>query len=206
MSPDFKKALNDLRENPGRSLLVIAALTIGLWGVGSILVSYFILKNDLNENFLRTAPYHAALTSRDFAKLDLAAFRQRPEIESAEFRDLSFQRIEVYPDQWLPMWLFGVEDFGKSNLARIYPQSGAATPPHGAILMERNCQLVSSLRTGSLARVRVGGKLLQVPVAGIVFDPAQAPATQDAFIYAYTDKATYAEISGVPVDRRLICV
>lgn len=204
MSPAFKKALNDLLENPGRSLLVIAALTIGLWGVGSILVSYFILKNDLNENFLRTAPFHAALTSRDFSKLDLATFRQRPEIESAEFRDFSSQRIEVYPDQWLPMWLFGVADFEKADLARIYPQSGAATPPRGAILMERNGQLVSSLRTGSQARVRVGGKLLQVPVAGIVFDPAQAPATQDGIIYAYTDKATYAEISGVPADRRLI--
>jgi putative ABC transport system permease protein len=204
MSPGFKKALNDLRSNPGRTLLVICALTIGLWGVGSILVSYSILKNDLNENFLRTAPYHAALTSRDFAKLDLAAFRQRPEIESAEFRDLSFQRIEVYPDQWLPMWLFGVADLGRSDLARIYPQSGVATPPHGSILIERNCQLVSSLRTGSVARVRVGGKLLQVPVAGIVFDPAQAPATQDAFIYAYADKATYAEISGKPTDLRLI--
>lgn len=204
MSPGFKKALNDLRTNPGRTLLVVCALTIGLWGVGSILVSYFILKNDLNENYLRTAPYHAALTSRDFAKLDLAAFRQRPEIESAEFRDLSFQRIEVYPDQWLPMWLFGVADPGKSDLAHIYPQSGAATPPRGAVLVERNCQLVSSLRTGSLARVRVGGNLLQVPVAGIVFDPAQAPATQDAFIYAYTDKATYSEISGEPVDHRLI--
>ncbi len=204
MSPGFKKALNDLRDNPGRTLLVVCALTIGLWGVGSILVSYFILKSDLNENYLRTAPYHAALTSGDFAKLDLAAFRQRPEIESAEFRDLSFQRIEVYPDQWLPMWLFGVADLGKSDLAHIYPQSGAATPPHGAVLVERNCQLVSSLRTGSLARVRVGGNLLQVPVAGIVFDPAQAPATQDAFIYAYTDKASYSEISGEPVDRRLI--
>lgn len=204
MSPAFKKAFNDLLENPGRSLLVIAALTIGLWGVGSILVSYFILKNDLNENFLRTAPFHAALTSRDFSKLDLATFRQRPEIESAEFRDFSSQRIEVYPDQWLPMWLFGVADFEKADLARIYPQSGAATPPRGAILMERNGQLVSSLRTGSQARVRVGGKLLQVPVAGIVFDPAQAPATQDGIIYAYTDKATYAEISGVPADRRLI--
>lgn len=204
MSPGFKKALNDLRDNPGRTLLVVCALTIGLWGVGSILVSYFILKNDLNENYLRTAPYHAALTSGDFAKLDLAAFRRHPEIESAEFRDLSFQRIEVYPDQWLPMWLFGVADLGKSDLAQIYPQSGAATPPHGAVLVERNCQLVSGLRTGSLARVRVGGNLLEVPVAGIVFDPAQAPATQDAFIYAYTDKETYSEISGEPVDNRLI--
>jgi putative ABC transport system permease protein len=204
MNPGLKKAINDLRMNPSRTLLVIFALIIGLWGVGSILVSYFILKNDLNENFNRTAPSHVALTSRDFAKLNLDSFRQRPEIECAEFRDLSFQRIEVFPDQWLPMWLFGLDDFEKFNLARVYPEKGLKAPPHGAVLLERNGLLVSNFKIGSIARVRAGEKRLQVPVAGINFDPGQAPSTQDAFIYAYADKITYAEISGEPANQRLI--
>ena len=204
MNPRLKKAFNDLRGNPSQTLLVIFALTIGLWGGGSILVSYFILKNDLNENFTRTAPFHVALTSKDFARLDLASFRQRPEIESAEFRDLSFQRIEVFSDQWLPMWLFGLDDFEKFSLARVYHEDGSKSPPHGTVLLERNGKLVSNLKTGSIARVRVGGKLLQVPVSGISFDPAQAPATQDAFIYAYADKNTFTEITGEPANQRLI--
>lgn len=204
MNPRIKKSLNDLRLNPGRTLLVVFALAIGLWGVGSILVSYFILNNDLNENFRRTAPFHVALSSKDFSKLDLAAFRQRTEIESATFRDLSFPRIEVFPDQWLPLWLFGVEDFEKFELARVSHEAGATTPPRGTMLVERNGRLVSDLNTGSVARVRVGSKLLQVTVSGIVFDAAQAPSTQDAFIYAYTDKNTYREITGEPADQRLI--
>lgn len=204
MNPRLKKSINDLRGNPGRTLLVIFALTIGLWGVGSIFVSYFILKNDLNENFTRTAPFHVAVTSRDFASLDLAAFKQRPEIESAEFRDLAFQRIEVFPDQWLPMWLYGVDDFNKFNLALVYHEEGSHMPPHGAILLERNGKLVSNLGTGSVARVRVGGNLRQVTIAGISFDPAQAPATQDAFIYTYADKHTYTDITGEPANQRLI--
>lgn len=204
MNLRIKKALNDLRLNPGRTWLVVFALAIGLWGVGSILVSYFILNNDLNENFRRTAPFHVALSSKDFSKLDLAAFRQRAEIESAEFRDLSFPRIEVFPDQWLPLWLFGVDDFEQFQLARLSHEAGATTPPHGTMLVERNGRLVSNLETGALARVRVGSKLLQVPVSGIVFDAAQAPSTQDAFIYAYTDKNTYREITGEAADQRLI--
>lgn len=204
MNPRLKKAVNDLWESPGRTLLVIVALTIGLWGVGSIFVSYFILKDDLNENFTGTAPFHVALSSSEFVKLDLDSFRQRPEIESAEFRDLSFQRIEVFPDQWLPMWLNGLDDFEKFNLARVYHENGSNSPPHGSVLLERNGKLVSNLETGSVARVRVGGKLLHVPIAGINFDPAQAPATQDAFIYAYADKNTYTEITGEPANQRLI--
>lgn len=204
MSPVVKKAWNDLRAHPGRTLLVAFALMIGLWGVGSVSVAYVILKNDLNENYLRTSPYHIALRSKDFANLDLDRFRQRPEIESAAFRDLSFQRIEVFPDRWIPLWLFGVEDFKHYRLARIYPQEGPVTPPPGSILIERNGKLVSELKTGSTAHIRVGGTVKSVAVAGIVFDPAQAPATQDAFVYAYTDKTTYGRITGEAVNQRLI--
>lgn len=204
MNPRLKKSINDLWGNPGRTLLVIFALSIGLWGVGSISVSYFILKNDLNENFTRTAPFHVALTSRDFASLGFASFKQRPEIESAEFRDLSFQRIEVFQDQWLPMWLYGLDDFEKLNLARVYPEDGFHSPPHGTVILERNGKLVSNLKTGAVARIRVGGKLRNIPISGINFDPAQAPSTQDAFIYAYTDKNTYTDITGEPANQRLI--
>ena len=78
MNAKLKKVFSDLRINPGRSALVILALVIGLWGVGSIFVSYAILKNDLNENFKRTHPAHVIVTSKDFARLDLTAFRNRP--------------------------------------------------------------------------------------------------------------------------------
>lgn len=204
MNVKLKKALNDLRINPGRSGLVILALVIGLWGVGSIFVSYTVLKNDLNENFKRTRPAHVILTSKDFDRLDLAAFRNRPEIESAEFRDLSIQRIEVFPSQWLPLWIFGVEDFNHFNLAQIYNEKGNKTPAPGTMLMERDGQNVSDLRVGSRAQVRVGGQTIEMPIAGISFDPAQAPATQDAFIYSYVDKKTYTEITGEVANQRLI--
>ena len=135
MNTSLRKAWNDLRINSGRTALVIFALVIGLWGVGSILVSYTILKNDLNENFSRTNPAHVILTSKHFDRLDLAAFRNRPEIESAEFRDLSLQRIEVFPNQWIPLWLFGVENFDHFNLAQFYPEQGNKIPVAGTLLI-----------------------------------------------------------------------
>lgn len=204
MNTKFKKALNDLRVNPGRTVLVIIALIIGLWGVGSLLVSANILQHDLKENYLRTSPPHVILTSKDFSRLDLAAFRNRPEIESAEFRDLSLQRVEVYPNDWIPIWLFGVEDFNNFDLARFYSEKGNKTPDPGTMLIERDGQRISNLALGSRARVRVGNRNLEVPVTGIAFDPAQAPATQDHFIYAYVDKKTYADITGEPSNQRLI--
>ncbi len=51
MNMKLRKVIGDLRVNPGRIILVIFALVIGLWGVGSILVSYTILSRDLNQHF-----------------------------------------------------------------------------------------------------------------------------------------------------------
>lgn len=200
----LKKALNDLRSVPGRTALVILALVIGLWGVGSILVSYIILKNDLHENYVRTNPAHVIITSKDFDKLDLEAFKNMPEIESAEFRDLSLQRIEVYPDQWIPLWVFGVGDFNDFNMAQFYNEKGAKIPGSDTMLIERDGEKISDLKIGSSARVRANGNIFEMPITGFSFDPAQAPATQDHFIYAYVDKKTYTALTGEAANHRLI--
>ena len=207
MNMKLRKVISDLRINPGRIILVIFALIIGLWGVGSILVSYTILSRDLNENFVRTNPLHAAITSKDFSRLDLTALRSRPEIETAEFRDFATLRIETHPDDWIPLWLFGVEDFNNFNLARIFDQKGnnrPAAPEDGAMLIERDGLRFSDLKAGSPARIRAGSRVVEVPVSGISFDPAQAPGTQDHLIYAYVNKKTYAEITGEAANQRLL--
>lgn len=207
MNMKFRKVIGDLRVNPGRIILVILALIIGLWGVGSIWVSYTILSRDLNENFVRTNPLHAAITSKDFNRLDLTVLRSRPEIEKAEFRDFATLRIETHPNDWIPLWLFGVEDFNHFNMARIFDQkghSGPAVPEDGAMLIERDGLRFSDLKAGFPARVRAGGRVVDVPVAGIGFDPAQSPGTQDHLIYAYVNKKTYSEITGEAANRRLL--
>lgn len=204
MTMTLKKAFSDLRSSPGRTLLVILALAIGLWGVGGILVSYTILTKDLSENFTQTRPEHAVLTSKDFGRLDMGALRGKHEIESAEFRDLSLQRVEVYPNDWIPLWLFGVEDFTNTSLAHLHIEKGDKVPAPGTLLIERNGRLISNLDVGSHARVRAGQRVFVLPVAGISFDPAQAPGTQDHRIYGYVDKQTYTAITGTPANQRLI--
>lgn len=200
----IKKAIRDLQHSPGRTIVVIVALAVGLWGIGGMLVSYVILMNDLNQNFINTHPAHAVLIAKNFARLDLMAFRQQPEIESAEFRDLALERIEVRPNEWIPLCLFGVENISKPELALIFPSKGNRVPPPGTMLIERDGQLISNLHVASHAAIRASQRIVYVPVSGIAFDPAQAPATQDHFIYAYADKQTYANITNEPLNQRLI--
>ncbi|MDX2248061.1 MAG: FtsX-like permease family protein [Bacteroidia bacterium] len=204
MSMKFIKAIRELQTHPGRTFLAVFALILGIWGAGSVFVSYYILTRDLNQNFQRTLPAHLILESDDFSGLNLREFRQRPEVESAEFRDFSLHRIETYPDVWVPVLLYGVENFESFEIARVFHQEGAIHPPLGSILMERDGKLISDIHTGASPRMRVGSKVVNVPVSGICFDPAQAPATQDHIIYAYTEKDSYAALTGLSVNHRLI--
>ena len=204
MNMAIKKVFADLASSPARTLLVILALAIGIWGVSSIVVSYVILTNDLKANFINTQPPQAILTSENFSRLDLATLRSKPEIESAEFRDLSMQRIEVHPNDWIPLWLFGVENFSQPSLSKLATIKGAAIPPTGTMLMERDGHLISNLDVGSSAKIRADHSAKKIVISGITFDPAQAPATQDHFIYAYVDKLTYANLTGEATNQRLI--
>ncbi len=200
----FKKTFSDLLTNPKRTLLVVFALVLGIWGVGTVFVSNFILTNDLNANYQSTHPAQLIIHSKEFEKLNLQEFANRPEVETAEYRDFSLQRIEISPDVWIPLWLYGVNDFEKMKLARVFPETGKRIPDAGTILMERDCKHITAVNTGDSPRVRIGSKMANLEVGGICFDPAQAPATQDAFIYAYTDQKSYSLITGLPSNERLI--
>lgn len=205
MNNQLKKAFRDLSGNPRRSLTVVLALVLGLWGVGMVFVSYFVLMRDLNTNYQNTVPAHAILYSNEFKQLDLSRLQTlNKQVTKAEFRDFSLNRIEINPDVWVPLWLYGVADFQQFNLAKILPEQGKRTPDKGTILIERDGQNISNIRVGTAPRVRIGSNVRRLSVSGICFDAAQAPATQDAFIYAYTDQQTFSQITGLPSGQRLI--
>lgn len=130
-------------------MLVVAALVLGLGGVGTPLISRSILKPDLAANFERALAPHVILRSADFGRLDLIALRARAGVQSAALRDFSVHRVEVRPDTWLPLYLYGVDDFEASPIGRLLPQRGTAIPPPGTVLVERDGLKVSTFTIGS---------------------------------------------------------
>lgn len=204
MNVKLRKAINDLTTNPKKAVLVIFALSLGIWGVGTVLVSYNILTHDLNQNYQSTAPPHVIFHAGNFKKSDLGYFKKNQSVESAEFRDFSLHRIEVRPGYWIPLWLYGVDNPEHMQLAKFFPQRGLKIPDYGTILLERDGLNVSDIQPGDCPQLRVGDRVIKVKVSGICFDPAQAPATQDAFIYAYTDQQSYSAITHLPLNQRLL--
>ncbi len=200
----LRKSMRDLLVKIGSTLTAILALTIGLWGIGTLLVSMQIMNNDLSENFSQTNPAHIAIRSADFDKLDLEKLRTNPDIQAVEIRDKTTLRIEVKPNEWLPVWLYSVADFENFSVARLFEQKEKFPPTKGTILIERNGLEISEFKSGAFTRFQSGGEILKTKIAGFLFDPGQAPSSQDQLIFAYSDAANYSRLSGKPAGQRLI--
>lgn len=200
----LRKSMRDMVAKLGSTLTAILALTIGLWGIGTLLVSMQIMNNDLSENFSQTIPAHVEISAKDFDKLNLTDLRANPDILAAEFRDKTSLRIEVKPDQWLPVWLYSVVDFEQMSIAKFYPQDTNFPPALGSIVVERNGLEIADFTSGAPVRLQSKGDIVKTQVFGFAFDPGQAPSSQDQLIYAYTNPENFTKLSGKPAGQRLI--
>src|SRR5512137_2939034 len=105
LSPRWRKALRDLWLNKTRTLLVVAAMAIGIFGIAVVADAYAILTREMDVNYLRTNPASATLVTDPLSDDLVQAARDLPPIGEAEARRTVVGRIQVGPDEWQPLWL-----------------------------------------------------------------------------------------------------
>lgn len=183
------KALRDITRAPGRFLMVVLGLAIGVSAVTALLVAYDTLTREVAANYARTQPASAHLRLQ---RIDTALLRQvarHPDVAAAAADATVGARIRVGRDQWLPLLLFVVPDLGERRVAR--PATGAQDAPAGTVLIERSALPLTRAAEGD--EILVDGPSQhprKLRIAGVVHDPALAPAWQENVVYAYATPQT----------------
>ena len=214
----FRKIWCDLAQRPGRSVLTLVGLVVGLWGVGSVTVAWWVLGQDMSENFLGTNPPSIAVTVDGSASIDLDALRDIEGVTGLSLRPQIKGRIEIAPETWLPMVLWVVEDFGAMEVAKVFLETGPLLPAPGGFMMERD-----GLAFGNFLRARAtgsdplgrledseltvalpGGKTVTATLEGTVFDPAQAPSRMEQAFYGYITPDTARGWTGGAYNQRVL--
>jgi len=136
-SPRWRKLLRDLRAAKGRMVMMVIAIAVGIFGVGTILSAYTILTREISRNYLSTNPASAFLEMDKVDDSFVDSVRHRPGIADVEASSTVMARIETKPGEWMPLLLFVVKDFNGMRINTFQPESGAWPPPEGSILMER---------------------------------------------------------------------
>lgn len=193
--PRWRKLGRDIKMERGRALLMIVAIAVSLMGIGSVLGAYAILTREMPRNYLGTRPASAALeldSGVDPALLEQV--RRRPGIAAAEAGEIVLARAKVGED-WIPLLLFVLDDFGKLRLNTFARASGAWPPPTGTMLIERSAVPMLAASQGDSVVIKTpNGRPRTVAISGVVHDPGLAPAWQEREGYGYITLATLGQL------------
>ncbi len=192
LRPRFTKVIRDLKTDFTKSGLLVLAIAIGVFGIGSILGAYAILTREMARNYLGTEPASATIKIENGA-IDqslLDGVRKIPGVLQAERHATILARMKVGRD-WRPLLLFVIDNFEDMKTNKFTRISGAWPPPPGTMLVERTAlRIMNSQPGGSIVIRTPHGEQKPVPIAGIVHDPGLAPAWQEQTGYAYITLST----------------
>lgn len=185
-SPRWKKMLRDLQAARGRMVMMTVAIAVSIFGVGTILGAYTILTREISRNYLGTNPASAFLELDQVDDPLVAAVRQQPNIADAETGSWVTARVEIKPNEFLPLLLFVVKDFETMRISTFSPEAGAFPPPAKSILLEREALTLLKMKIGETLSVQTpSGTKQSIEISGTVHDPSLAPAWQEQTVYGY---------------------
>jgi putative ABC transport system permease protein len=191
ISPRWKKLWRDLQAAQGRMIMMVVAIAVSIFGVGTILSAYTILTREISRNYLGTNPASAFLELDRVDDSLVQAVRQQPNIADAEAASWVTARVEVKPNEWMPLLLFVIPDFNAMRLDKFLPESGAWPPPDQTILLERDALPLTNAKVGDMLTVQTpNGPKQPIRISGLVHDPGLAPAWQEQTVYGYVTPST----------------
>ena len=200
-----RKVLSDLLTRWGRTLIALFGLSFGLFGAGAVLVALLILSDDLNANFRRTNPPNLTMDTSLLTDPALARLKATPGVTGLERRGVITGRIEIGRERWMGVVLYVIDDFRSLKVARFYRESGAWPPPEGSILLERDSRFFIGRRPPGPMGLRLAdGRIVHPPLAGLAFDPGQAPSRMEQVVTGYVSRATLLSWGVTPTTTRLV--
>jgi putative ABC transport system permease protein len=199
-SPRLRKIIRDLWQHKGRSLLVILAIAIGIFGVSAILTANVILTREIDRNYLDTNPASVIFYGENFDETLVTEINSWPEVATVELRSRITGRYQAAPDQWLLIYLFVIDDFDNLRVNTFYPEAGGWTPAPDEILLERSALELFEGEIGETAVFKTpNGSPQALTISGTVHDPGQAPAWMEGFGYGYITREGVAQLGEVPI-------
>jgi putative ABC transport system permease protein len=193
LSPRWRKLAGDIQQSQGRLWMMVVAIAIGVFAVASMSTAYSILKREIGRNYLATNPAAALL---DVERLDddvVAGTSRQAGVTGAEAGGRVIGRVEVRPNEWLPLLLFVVPDFGTARISTVRLETGHWPSSPDGIVLERTAIPLANTAVGHEIMVQTpNGTQRPLAVTGAVHDPSLAPAWQEQTVYGYVTPATLA--------------
>ncbi len=179
--------------------MMVIAIAAGVFAVASISTAYTILKREIVRNYLSTNPAAALIDVDVIEQPLLRGVRAQGGITGAEAAGRLSGRIEVRPNEWLPLLLFVVPDFREAHISTARLEAGRwPTGPDGIVLERTAVSVANTALDHEISVQTAHGAQRSLTVTGVVHDPGLAPAWQEQTVYGYVTPATLSLLGEDP--------
>ncbi len=195
MNTRYTKVIRDLSSDYTKNFMLVLAIAIGVFGIGSVLGGYTVVKREMTDNYMGTVPASATLEIEGGISSELIdSVRQFAGIQGAERHATLVARMKV-GNKWYPLLLFVIDDFKDKRTNKVHHISGDVEPPTGTMLVERTALVVMQANEGDELEIKTpNGQPQKVKLSGTVHDPGLAPAWQEQAGYGYITMSTLGQL------------
>ena len=174
----WTKILRDVRLSRARTLLVVAAIGVGVGAFSMMSAGRTILERDMRNGFTDSQPAHAILSLGPFDDGLTREVAGMSGVAAAEGRRVLTTRVAVESDTFVTLQLQAVRDWNALTISRLMPEAGTSidVPPEG-ILLERSTARHFGLVVGQPLRLRTSrGAEHELTIVGLVSDQGITPS------------------------------
>jgi putative ABC transport system permease protein len=191
MKVRYLKVIRDLTSDYSKNLMLVVAIAIGVFGIGTILGGYGVVTREMSSNYMGTVPASATIEVEEgLTKSIVDSVKKMPGIKEAERHATIKARMKV-KGKWYPLLLFVIDDFDDMRTNKINSVSGAVVPPEETMLAERTALIMMQAKEGESIIIKTPhGKQKSIKLSGVVHDPGLAPAWQEQGGYGYITLST----------------
>lgn len=189
----WRKVLRDLWLNRARTILLMMTISVSVFAVGTIAASQVILQDQLPRQYAATNPPHLVFTTSEFESELTDSIESIDGVDEAEARRNLQVRMKSDPSQenWRDLYLFGMDDFDKIRVNKIWHVSGDWPPAKETLLMERGSMAYLDLQEGQLIQIKMpNGRERSLRISGVAHDLFHMPAFLEGTVYAFINDDT----------------
>lgn len=177
INPRWRKILRDLWEHKARTMLVVLAISVGVFAFGILATSRVVLERNMSEEYLAINPASASLTLRPFGDNLINAVRKYPEVDQAEGRRTFRTRLQLTSGEWIELNLTAITDYNDMRVNRIWRESGSWPPGRRQVLLERSAAGYFGIQEGDDILIETADdKRYTLHVGGLAHDLTQVPS------------------------------
>lgn len=196
VSPRWRKAIGDLRQHVGRTVVVVIAIAVGLAAAATILNAWALVEEATTKGYLASDPAAATIRVDSADAALIALVRAQPGVRDAQARRTTMARAQI-GGAVITAQLFTVDPTEPVRIGAVMWENGGP-PADGTLTIERSSLDFSGATVGEDVVLSVGdAPAIAIPARALARDVGLAPGWMEHVLYGFVSPSTLAAL-GVP--------